>query len=219
MALVASSDQFDFAAHRICREPVRKLCKPVFLNHQQDFCDLRGIGKSLERVPKDRVLTQRGAELVETHPSGTACGYNDRGKHGESGQPGCKRLAQCSPIHAAPGKFRGPLHHQTHLRLPGCARLCNAPVQQRGNFLRRKRFGQERPEHLQLVNTGGIPAVVVVMEPTGMDTFVACRNGSVELSAVFRERHDFASGSTIHFQPDLQRAHLFDAETGKVLAA
>jgi multiple sugar transport system ATP-binding protein len=36
---------------------------------------------------------------------------------------------------------------------------------------------------------------------------------------VFRERHDFASGSTIHLQPDLQRAHLFDAETGKVLAA
>ncbi len=76
-----------------------------------------------------------------------------------------------------------------------------------------------RPEHLELVNTGGIPAVVAVMEPTGMDTFVACRHGRVELSAVFRERHDFAPGSTIHLQPDLQRAHLFDTETGKVLAA
>jgi multiple sugar transport system ATP-binding protein len=96
--------------------------------------------------------------------------------------------------------------------------LIDAPLSSAGVDGQRVVYGT-RPEHLQLVNTGGIPAVVVVMEPTGMDTFVACRNGSVELSAVFRERHDFASGSTIHLQPDLQRAHLFDAETGKVLAA
>ena len=74
-----------------------------------------------------------------------------------------------------------------------------------------------RPEHLTLVQDGGIPAVVAVLEPTGMDTFVACRHGQVELSAVFRERHNFAPGSTIHLQPDLQRAHLFDAQTGQVL--
>ena len=41
----------------------------------------------------------------------------------------------------------------------------------------------------------------------------------VELSAVFRERHDFKPGSTIHLQPDLQRAHLFDAQSGERLAA
>jgi len=76
-----------------------------------------------------------------------------------------------------------------------------------------------RPEHLTLAGAGGIPARVVVMEPTGMDTFVACRHEGVELSAVFRERHDFAPGSTIHLVPDLQRAHLFDAGTGARLAA
>ena len=76
-----------------------------------------------------------------------------------------------------------------------------------------------RPEHLMLASEGGIPADVVVMEPTGMDTFVACRHGGVDLSAVFRERHDFPPGSTIRLQPDLQRAHLFDAGTGQVLAA
>ena len=76
-----------------------------------------------------------------------------------------------------------------------------------------------RPEHLMLASEGGIQADVVVMEPTGMDTFVACRHGGVELSAVFRERHDFPPGSTIRLQPDLQRAHLFDAGTGQVLAA
>jgi len=76
-----------------------------------------------------------------------------------------------------------------------------------------------RPEHLMLVDSGGIPARVVVMEPTGMDTFVACRHGGVELAAVFRERHDFAPGTTIHLQPDLQRAHLFDATSGERLRA
>ena len=76
-----------------------------------------------------------------------------------------------------------------------------------------------RPEHLTLSDAGGIPARVAVMEPTGMDTFVSCRHEGAELSAVFRERHDFAPGSTIHLQPDLQRAHLFDAASGQRLAA
>jgi multiple sugar transport system ATP-binding protein len=76
-----------------------------------------------------------------------------------------------------------------------------------------------RPEHLTLVDGGGIPARVVVVEPSGMDTFVACRHEGVELAAVFRERHDFAPGSIVHLQPDQQRAHLFDAGTGQRLAA
>jgi multiple sugar transport system ATP-binding protein len=76
-----------------------------------------------------------------------------------------------------------------------------------------------RPEHLTLASSGGIPAKVVVMEPTGMDTFIACRHEGVDISAVFRERYDFTPGSTIHLVPDLQRAHLFDASNGKRLAA
>ena len=76
-----------------------------------------------------------------------------------------------------------------------------------------------RPEHLRLGPEGGIAAKVVVMEPTGMDTFVACRHEGVDLSAVFRERHDFAPGSTIHLLPDMARSHLFDATSGERLAA
>ena len=75
-----------------------------------------------------------------------------------------------------------------------------------------------RPEHLILAETG-IPSQVVVVEPTGADTFVACRHEGADFSVVFRERHDFAPGTTIHLQPDLLRAHLFDAKTGQRLAA
>ncbi|HEY5324461.1 MAG TPA: TOBE domain-containing protein, partial [Caldimonas sp.] len=60
---------------------------------------------------------------------------------------------------------------------------------------------------------------VVVLEPTGADTFVACRHGTTDVAAVFRERHDFTPGSTIHLVPDPRRAHLFDARSGDRLAA
>ena len=76
-----------------------------------------------------------------------------------------------------------------------------------------------RPEHLQLTNEGGIASKVVVLEPTGADTLVACRHGGTDMAAVFRERHDFAPGSTIRLMPDLGRAHLFDAASGERLAA
>jgi multiple sugar transport system ATP-binding protein len=76
-----------------------------------------------------------------------------------------------------------------------------------------------RPEHLDLDSSGGIPTQVVTVEPTGADTFVACRHHGTEMAVVFHDRHDFAPGSTIHLRPDLQRAHLFDAGSGKRLAA
>ncbi|MES2999671.1 MAG: sn-glycerol-3-phosphate ABC transporter ATP-binding protein UgpC [Pseudomonadota bacterium] len=94
----------------------------------------------------------------------------------------------------------------------------DAPVHARGDDGQPIILGT-RPEHLVLADSGGIPADVVVMEPTGMDTFVACRHHGTELSAVFRERHDFAPGSTIHLVPDAQRSHLFDAQSGQRLAA
>jgi len=103
-----------------------------------------------------------------------------------------------------------------HIQLPDGTRL-EAPARAGGVDGQPVVFGT-RPEHLTLADSGGIPAQVVVMEPTGMDTFIACRHEGVDLSAVFRERHDFAPGSTVHLLPDLQRAHLFDAGTGQRLA-
>jgi multiple sugar transport system ATP-binding protein len=75
-----------------------------------------------------------------------------------------------------------------------------------------------RPEHLSLASNGaGLPATVVVVEPTGADTQVFAKFNGTDLTAVFRERHDFKPGETIRLVPDHERTHLFDAESGKSL--
>ena len=66
----------------------------------------------------------------------------------------------------------------------------------------------------------GIPSQVVVIEPTGADTFVACRHhGTDSGSQCFASGTTLRPGSTIHLQPDIQRSHLFDAGSGQRLAA
>ncbi len=77
-----------------------------------------------------------------------------------------------------------------------------------------------RPEHLELGRDGrGLGAAVVVVEPTGADTQVFSKVGDTEVTAIFRERHDFRAGESIRLVPDAERSHLFDAETGKSLKA
>jgi len=76
-----------------------------------------------------------------------------------------------------------------------------------------------RPEHIDLVQgTDGIGTEVIVVEPTGADTQVFTRIGGVEVTSIFRERHDFRPGAQIRLRPDPTRAHLFDAQTGRKLA-
>ena len=74
-----------------------------------------------------------------------------------------------------------------------------------------------RPEHLVLADEG-IPAQVVVVEPTGSETMVFMKVGSKDIVALFRERHDFSPGQTVRLKPDPKHVHLFDAETGERLA-
>lgn len=76
-----------------------------------------------------------------------------------------------------------------------------------------------RPENLSLEDRDAIAVQVVTVEPTGADTFVVCRHRGSEISAVFRERHSFTPGSTIHLRPDTSRCHLFDPESGMRLPA
>ncbi|MFO1146925.1 MAG: sn-glycerol-3-phosphate ABC transporter ATP-binding protein UgpC [Alsobacter sp.] len=73
-----------------------------------------------------------------------------------------------------------------------------------------------RPEHFALTS-GGLPAEVVVVEPTGSETQVVAKIGGQEVVCVFRERVSAGPGETIHISPDPKLVHLFDAETGQRL--
>ncbi|HUK06088.1 MAG TPA: sn-glycerol-3-phosphate ABC transporter ATP-binding protein UgpC [Burkholderiales bacterium] len=72
-----------------------------------------------------------------------------------------------------------------------------------------------RPEHFS-VSESGVPAEVVVVEPTGADTHIYCKLAGVEVSAVVRERHAFRPGEHIRLAPQL--TFLFDPASGARLA-
>jgi multiple sugar transport system ATP-binding protein len=75
-----------------------------------------------------------------------------------------------------------------------------------------------RPEHIDLVQgEDGIATEVIVVEPTGADTQIFTRIAGVEVTSIFRERHEFRPGAPIRLRPDAARAHLFDAQSGKRL--
>jgi multiple sugar transport system ATP-binding protein len=71
-----------------------------------------------------------------------------------------------------------------------------------------------RPEHCALGGNEGLPAEVVVVEPTGADTQLFCRFNGQELSSLVRDRVACRAGDRVGLVPDLARAHLFDAATG-----
>jgi len=76
-----------------------------------------------------------------------------------------------------------------------------------------------RPEHCLLARGEGLPAEVIVVEPTGADTQLYCRFNGQELASLVRERVDCRAGDRVGLKPDLMRAHLFDAASGMRLAA
>jgi len=75
-----------------------------------------------------------------------------------------------------------------------------------------------RPEHLTLGAAGqGVPATILVIEPTGADTHVYCEFCGTQICVVFGERLAFKPGETICVQPRVEAVHVFDSATGKVL--
>jgi len=73
-----------------------------------------------------------------------------------------------------------------------------------------------RPEHFQIAEDG-LPARISVVEPTGSETTVVLRFGESEIVALFRERHDFKPGDTLHLRPREDLVHLFDPQSGRRL--
>jgi multiple sugar transport system ATP-binding protein len=75
-----------------------------------------------------------------------------------------------------------------------------------------------RPEHFRL-DDAGVPAEVVVTEPTGSETMALVRLAGREVTCVFRERLTARPGETIRIRPEAANTHLFDRATGLRLAA
>jgi multiple sugar transport system ATP-binding protein len=75
-----------------------------------------------------------------------------------------------------------------------------------------------RPEHCAPSNQG-LAADVIVVEPTGADTQLYCKFDGRDFTAVVRDRTTVNPGQRVMLQPDLSRTHLFDASTGRRLAA
>jgi multiple sugar transport system ATP-binding protein len=73
-----------------------------------------------------------------------------------------------------------------------------------------------RPEDIEIADDG-VPAEVVVVEPTGSETQIVARTENREFVAIFRERHAFAPGARIRLRPRRDRAHVFDKATGNRL--
>ena len=99
---------------------------------------------------------------------------------------------------------------QTGVRLP----LATAPA---GSDGRPVIYGV-RPEHFVLADDGA-EAEIHVVEPTGSELQVVAKLGGQEITAVFRERHQFKPGQTIRLRPDARLVHLFDEATGERLNA
>jgi multiple sugar transport system ATP-binding protein len=76
-----------------------------------------------------------------------------------------------------------------------------------------------RPEHCMVADDEGLPADVVVVEPTGADTQLFCRFNGQEITSLVRDRVSCRAGDRIGLVPDIARAHLFDAASGARLAA
>lgn len=70
-----------------------------------------------------------------------------------------------------------------------------------------------RPEHF-LLDAGGVPAEIMLVEPLGSETQVTMKLGDSKVLGVFRERIGQAVGDSIMISPTLNGVHLFSSEDG-----
>ncbi len=71
-----------------------------------------------------------------------------------------------------------------------------------------------RPEQFAIDAANGVPAEIVVVEPTGSETQVIARLGRQSITTVFHGRVSAKPGETIPLAPLAASAHLFDAGNG-----
>jgi multiple sugar transport system ATP-binding protein len=75
-----------------------------------------------------------------------------------------------------------------------------------------------RPEHFSL-DPDGVDAEVLTVEPTGAETLVVARFAGNEIMGAFRERITTQPGQMLKIRPEGNSVHLFDADSGRRIAA
>ncbi|WP_448956485.1 ABC transporter ATP-binding protein [Labrys neptuniae] len=70
-----------------------------------------------------------------------------------------------------------------------------------------------RPEHFSLCDNG-LPATIVVVEPTGSETQIVAKLGGEDLTLIFRDRIEARPGQEIRILPKPSSSHLFDRRDG-----
>jgi multiple sugar transport system ATP-binding protein len=152
-------------------------------------------------VMRDGIVEQTGSplDLYDTPVNIFVAGFI--GSPAMNLVPGVARINGAAPVVEFDGGVRLPL--------PTSARASDGqPVL----------YGM-RPEHCVLSPGGGLPAEVVVVEPTGADTQLFCRFNGQELTSLVRDRVTCRAGDHVALAPDVDRAHLFDAKSGVRLVA
>ncbi|MBL8590613.1 MAG: sn-glycerol-3-phosphate ABC transporter ATP-binding protein UgpC [Methylobacteriaceae bacterium] len=78
-----------------------------------------------------------------------------------------------------------------------------------------------RPEHIGLHAGGGpaVPGRVLLVEPLGAETLALVRIGDVEATGRFSPESGLRPGADIALGLQLDRAHVFDPDTGRTLTA
>jgi len=73
-----------------------------------------------------------------------------------------------------------------------------------------------RPEYVK-VTADGVPAEIVLVEPTGAETLVTARIGMDQITVLTRSRDLPLPSQTIKLQPELNKVLIFDAENERCL--
>ena len=77
-----------------------------------------------------------------------------------------------------------------------------------------------RPEHLGLTSaSGGVPAEIIVVEPTGAETELLVQAGAAQLTLVTHGRPQVNPGDRIGLSIEPGAVHLFDQKSGQRIAA
>jgi multiple sugar transport system ATP-binding protein len=76
-----------------------------------------------------------------------------------------------------------------------------------------------RPENIHVDPTQGIPATVIIVEPTGSETNIVAMIGKNSVVCTFRKRINCRPGDTIPLYPDVHSVHIFDIESEKRISS